>query len=162
VSLRLRLLVAVGLISIAALVVADFATYSALRNSLYNQVDQELSHHVGVPVDPATGTLNCLSPRSSQASLSPFAGNSGPGPGDGDNRNGGPNASGINYSAFVDANGSVINGIQCSAYIGNNAYSPAIPAQITGYTTEPDGTQVAYFTAASRNAGGPSRSTATR
>ena len=44
-SLRLRLLVAVGLISIAALVVADFATYSALRTSLYNQVDQELAQH---------------------------------------------------------------------------------------------------------------------
>jgi len=159
VSLRLRLLVAVGLISIAALVVADFATYSALRNSLYNQVDQQLSHHYGVPVDPVTGTLNCLSPHSSQASLSPFAGNSGPGPGpgDGDNGNGagGPNASGINYSAFVDAGGSVINGIQCPAYVGNNAYSPAIPAHITGYTTEPDGTQVVYFTTGSRSAGGP-------
>ena len=42
-SLRLRLLAAVGLIAIVALVVADFATYSALRNSLYNQVDQELA-----------------------------------------------------------------------------------------------------------------------
>ena len=43
-SLRLRLLVAVGLIAIVALVVADFATYSALRTTLYNQVDQELAH----------------------------------------------------------------------------------------------------------------------
>ena len=41
-SLRLRLLLAVGAISILALVVADFATYSALRSSLYSQVDQEL------------------------------------------------------------------------------------------------------------------------
>ncbi len=39
-SLRLRLLLAVGAIAIVALVVADFATYSALRSSLYNQVDQ--------------------------------------------------------------------------------------------------------------------------
>ena len=44
-SLRLRLLLAVGAISILALVVADFATYSALRSSLYNQVDQELAQH---------------------------------------------------------------------------------------------------------------------
>ena len=43
-SLRLRLLVAVGLIAIVALVVADFATYSALRTTLYNQVDQQLAH----------------------------------------------------------------------------------------------------------------------
>ena len=42
-SLRLRLLVAVGLISMVALVVADFATYSALRSSLYQQVDQQLA-----------------------------------------------------------------------------------------------------------------------
>ena len=42
-SLRLRLLLAVGAIAIIALVVADFATYSALRSSLYNQVDQELA-----------------------------------------------------------------------------------------------------------------------
>ena len=44
-SLRLRLLLAVGAIAIVALVVADIATYSALRSSLYNQVDQELSAH---------------------------------------------------------------------------------------------------------------------
>ena len=45
-SLRLRLLVAVGLIAIVALVVADFATYSALRSSLYQQVDQSWRHSI--------------------------------------------------------------------------------------------------------------------
>ena len=44
-SLRLRLLLAVGAIAIIALVVADFATYSALRTSLYNQVDQQLAQN---------------------------------------------------------------------------------------------------------------------
>ena len=44
-SLRLRLLLAVGAIAIVALVVADFATYSALRTSLYNQVDQQLAQN---------------------------------------------------------------------------------------------------------------------
>jgi FtsZ-interacting cell division protein ZipA len=43
VSLRLRLLVAVGAIALIALVVADFATYSALRSSLYKQDDQSLA-----------------------------------------------------------------------------------------------------------------------
>ncbi len=57
-SLRLRLLLAVGAISIVALVVADFATYSALRSSLYNQVDQQLAQHrPDVPVDVATGNV---------------------------------------------------------------------------------------------------------
>jgi two-component system OmpR family sensor kinase len=160
VSLRLRLLVAVGLISIVALVVADFATYSALRSSLYNQVDQELAQHKpGVPVNPVTGTLACLSPQSTRVGLSPFAGNSGPGPiqgSDGDsNGNGGPNVSGITYSAFVNASGSVLNGVECPAYIGTHAYKPDLPSQITGYTTDPDGTQVAYFTTGSRTSGGP-------
>ncbi len=63
-SLRLRLLVAVGLISIVALVVADFATYSALRNSLYNQVDQQLAQHTHpFQVNVATGTPAANRPR---------------------------------------------------------------------------------------------------
>ena len=48
-SLRLRLLLAVGAIAIVALVVADFATYSALRTSLYNQVDQQLAQQPQPP-----------------------------------------------------------------------------------------------------------------
>jgi hypothetical protein len=49
VSLRLRLLVAVGAIALVALVLADFATYSALRSSLYNQIDQNLvTNHVPI------------------------------------------------------------------------------------------------------------------
>ena len=60
-SLRLRLLLAVGAIAIIALVVADFATYSALRSSLYNQVDQELAAHpqIGFRVNTVTGAVQC-------------------------------------------------------------------------------------------------------
>jgi two-component system OmpR family sensor kinase len=160
VSLRLRLLVAVGLISIVALVVADFATYSALRSSLYNQVDQELAHFKpGVPVSVATGTLACTSPRNPQIGLSPFAGNSGGGPiqgSDGDGSgNGGPNISGITYSALVNSNGSVVNGLECPAYIGSHAYKPDLPSQISGFTTESGGSQVAFFTTGSSTSGGP-------
>ena len=42
VSLRTRLLLAVGLVAILALGAADIATYSALRSSLYNRVDDTL------------------------------------------------------------------------------------------------------------------------
>jgi two-component system, OmpR family, sensor kinase len=168
VSLRLRLLVAVGLISIAALVVADFATYSALRNSLYNQVDQQLAQHrPGVPINVVTNTLDCQSPQHGRI-LNPFTGNSGnsgnsgiggggagvPG-GDANGDNGGPNVSGIYYSALVNSSGSVVNGLQCPAYIGSHAYKPSLPSQIPGFATEPDGTQVAYFTASSSSPGGP-------
>jgi two-component system, OmpR family, sensor kinase len=168
VSLRLRLLVAVGLISIAALVVADFATYSALRNSLYNQVDQQLAaHKPGVPVDVATNTLACYSPQNGR-NFNPFTGdtgNSGGGPGgpvgggggqgaDGDH-GAGPNVSGIYYSALVNSRGNVVNGLECPAYIGSHAYKPEIPSQISGFTTQPDGSQVVYFTADSSTPGGP-------
>jgi two-component system OmpR family sensor kinase len=155
VSLRLRLLVAVGLISIVALVVADFATYSALRSSLNNQVDQELAEHKpGVPVEVGTGALHCQSPESGPVGLSPFVGNSGGGPGGGGG-DGGPNVSGIYYSALVNSKGSILDGLECPAYIGSHAYKPALPSQIGGFTTEPDGSQVAFFTTGSTTSGGP-------
>ena len=58
-SLRLRLLLAVGAIAIVALVVADFATYSALRTSLYNQVDQELAAPAPPPANQLTPGTSC-------------------------------------------------------------------------------------------------------
>src|SRR6516164_5346659 len=75
-SLRLRLLVAVGLIAIVALIVADFATYSALRNSLYSQVDQELAaRHFRLALS-ATGP-DCPSPQTAFGSAGPVDNNSG-------------------------------------------------------------------------------------
>jgi len=41
-SLRLRLLLAVGAAALLALVATDVVTYSSLRNYLYNQIDQQL------------------------------------------------------------------------------------------------------------------------
>jgi two-component system OmpR family sensor kinase len=41
-SLRTRLLAAIGVIALVALLVADVATYSALRSFLYNRIDQTL------------------------------------------------------------------------------------------------------------------------
>ena len=43
VSLRARLLVAVGVIAIVALAIADVVTYSALQSFLYQRVDQQLA-----------------------------------------------------------------------------------------------------------------------
>ena len=146
-SLRLRLLVAVGLIAVVALVVADFATYSALRSSLYQQVDQELGRHpVGVPIDRLTGNLACQAPQSA---------NRGAPGGDPDAGGGGPNVYGIYYSAVLNPHGSVANGLECPAYVGNHEYRPALPSTITGFTTQPDGSQEAYFTTGSIASGGP-------
>jgi len=54
VSLRTRLLLAVAGVAIVALVIADVATYQALRSFLYNRIDQSLeqSH---IPLETALG-----------------------------------------------------------------------------------------------------------
>ncbi len=145
-SLRLRLLVAVGLISMVALVVADFATYSALRSSLYQQVDQQLSaqpHRL-----PGSNGFPCTSP---QTQL-PNEGNSGGGPGDG---NGFPNVSGYSYIAVLHPSGAVVAGTECPAYVGNHSYRPALPKQITGFSRQANGDEVVYFTAGSIDQDGP-------
>ena len=47
-SLRARLLVAVGVIAFVALAIAEIATYSSLQSFLYQRVDQQLeSFHGG-------------------------------------------------------------------------------------------------------------------
>jgi two-component system OmpR family sensor kinase len=160
VSLRLRLLVAVGLIAMVALVVADFATYSALRSSLYNQVDQELAQHrPGPAISVATGDAVCNTPQSGRGlgGFNSIDNGGGPGGGDGfpEGGEGGPNVLGIYYSAVVKQSGAVLNGLECPAYVGKTAYRPQLPNPITGFSTQPDGTEVAYFTAGSIASGGP-------
>jgi two-component system OmpR family sensor kinase len=156
VSLRLRLLVAVGLIAIVALVVADFATYSALRTSLYNQVDQQLAQHSGKFLVDAAGNPLCQTPRSEGAPGGGPVDFGGGGPvGGGINDGGGPNVSGIFYSAVVNQTSTVVNGDECPAYVGTHSYRPQLPSQITGFTMQPDGSQVAYFTTSSIDPGGP-------
>jgi two-component system, OmpR family, sensor kinase len=160
VSLRLRLLLAVGAIAIIALVVADFATYSALRTSLYNQVDQELAQHrPGPAISVATGNAVCSTPQSGSG-LGGFnsidnGGGPGGGGGLGGGGEGGPNVTGFLYSAVVKTSGSVIDDLDCPAYVGKTAYRPQLPNPISGFTTQSDGTEVAYFTTGSSTAGGP-------
>jgi signal transduction histidine kinase len=161
VSLRLRLLLAVGAIAIIALVVADFATYSALRSSLYHQVDQELAQRPFRLQVSTTGAPRCLSPQTSLGSANPV-GNSGPGPGSGGGGGGGAggtgfaNIFGISYLSVVNSNSVVLDGLECPAYVGTQSYRPQLPSPITGFTTQADGSEVAYFTASSIASGGPS------
>jgi two-component system OmpR family sensor kinase len=160
VSLRLRLLLAVGAIAIVALVVADVATYSALRTSLYNQVDQELAAHpqIDFHVDTTTGLVQCPTPHSSFGGTT-VEGGPGPGPGSapgGVDRSGFANIFGISYASVVNQKGSVVDDLECPAYVGKSAYRPQLPAPITGFRTQPDGSQVVYFTTSSITSGGPS------
>jgi signal transduction histidine kinase len=153
VSLRLRLLLAVGAIAIVALVVADFATYSALRTSLYNQVDQELAQRQpSIRVNQLTGNVVCPSPQGAGGG-SPVDNGGGPGGGGGGENF--PNVFGISYVSVVKVGGGVAEGLECPAYVGTHAYRPQLPSQITGFSTQPDGTDVVYFTTGSVNPSGP-------
>ena len=129
-SLRLRLLLAVAFIAVVALVLADFATYSALRTSLYNQVDQELSQRRPGPlVNLESQTAYCQTPESNSP------GGVGPidlgGPSGLNGGEGGPNVFGILYTAVATTNGTVVDGLECPAYIDNHSYRPALPDPIT-------------------------------
>ena len=149
-SLRLRLLVAVGLIAVVALVVADFATYSALRSTVYQQVDQQLAQHFRkFPVN-ADGTAACFTPPADGGG----AGNGG-GPFGSFDGGGAGNVSGIYYIAVVKQNGSVVNGYECAAYVGSHSYRPQLPSPISGFSSQSDGSQVAYFTTSSVDPSGP-------
>jgi two-component system, OmpR family, sensor kinase len=152
VSLRLRLLLAVAAIAVIALVLADFATYSALRSSLYKQDDQTLatsSLRMGRFLNSGT----CPS-----ASSSFFGGNGNGGGGGGGNPPNGSGANAFGDIPFIEVRtttGQVVDGRQCPAYVGTTTYSPNLPSHITGFSTQPDGTQAAYFTTGSTKSGGP-------
>ena len=46
-SLRSRLLIAIGVIALVALAIADVATYKSLESFLYQRVDQQLDQSHG-------------------------------------------------------------------------------------------------------------------
>jgi two-component system, OmpR family, sensor kinase len=163
VSLRLRLLAAVGLIAVVALLLADFATYSALRSSLYNQVDQQIAqNHAGVPLDQF-GQPSCSSPERPEGRGSIANGSQPPTGGTGTGNSGNPNEPGqnfgnlftISYVGITNINGQVVHGLECPAYVGNTPYRPDLPSPMTGFTTQPDGSQVAQFTTGSTTPDGP-------
>jgi two-component system, OmpR family, sensor kinase len=147
VSLRLRLLVAVGAIAVIALVLADFATYSALRSSLYKQVDQSLAQN------PLRMNRFLTQGACDKPGGSIFGGgtNGGAPPND----NGGPAAFGsFPFVEIRTTSGHVVDGRKCPAYLGTQPFSPQLPTHITGFATPADG-EATYFTAASTHAGGP-------
>jgi two-component system OmpR family sensor kinase len=140
--------VAVGAIALIALVVADFATYSALRSSLYKQKDQIL---VGIIVHPrvdASGAVYCQAPGTGGGDGQLGAGGA-PGP------NAAGNAFGFAYYQIRTPNGQLVDGLTCPSYVGGQAYRPQLPARITGLTTQPDGSDATFFTTGSTKSGGP-------
>jgi two-component system OmpR family sensor kinase len=152
VSLRARLLVAIGVIALVALLIADVVTYSALESFLYQRVDQQLASAHG-PYEHAIDqgyTIPCVGNPDQPLPSTGTGGTAGPGP------DGGPSNAQLTLAVQVRTkSGALVAGSGCPAYVDGTAYTPAINGPITGFTTAPDGTQVTYFDAPSAPAGGP-------
>jgi two-component system OmpR family sensor kinase len=159
-SLRTRLLIAIGVIALVALAVADVVTYSALESFLYQRVDQQLDQaHGGYEHLANDGFLLTNSICAGPGQFAPGGVSVGGSAGDPDG-SGGPggelsNAIQVQAVEVRDPSGGVVDSQLCPAYVDGTKYTPRIPTTITGFTTAPDGTQVAYFTAPSQQSGGP-------
>ena len=141
-SLRGRLLLAVGAVALVALVAADVTTYSLLRSFLYSRVDQTLDTTAfsvarslqGNPAPPS-GALHSP-PQPTPGSLSALA------PG-----------------TFVEersATGAIVPSVgQPAIAPGGKTYSPRLPARIATSATEGRGSRAVYFTVSSTQSGGP-------
>jgi two-component system OmpR family sensor kinase len=160
VSLRARLLLAVGAVAIAALAVADVAIYSALHGSLFNKVDQSLQQAAAFFVRPAQQDQSLTCPLQPGSSSPP--GSDGAGAAAFFNQSGHPRGPGFpapfvsSYFVALGAAGSSVSAAgECPAYVGGHTYAPRLPAKFTGFSAGPGGTQVTYFTAPADEKGGP-------
>jgi two-component system OmpR family sensor kinase len=151
-SLRTRLLIAIGVIAVVALAIADVVTYSALQSFLYQRIDQQLASTHGLfeqRLDQG-GTVHCFGgPGSPVPNGTGPAG--GPGPGD----NGASNAFQSQAVQVRSSTGALTGQQNCPAYVDGTAYTPVVPTPLPATQTAPDGTQVVYFDAPSRQADGP-------
>jgi two-component system OmpR family sensor kinase len=152
VSLRTRLLLVLGVVTIAALAVADVAIYSALRGSLFNQVDRNLEQ------DAARITQG-----PGQNGFGPNQGLRCPGTPDGFGGSAGFEGAGLgarapsissNYVALV-AVGNAASTNDCPAFVDGHRYTPRLPTTFSGFSTSSDGTKVTYLTAPAVQKGGP-------
>jgi two-component system OmpR family sensor kinase len=160
VSLRGRLLAAVGVVALLALLAADIATYSSIRAFLLGRVDAGLQASHGAVEQSFTGHGFGPGPFGSggpegPVPVGPQAG--APLPGD----DGGLSASLLQLApgTFVELRttaGQVL--MSLAAYErGGTSNSPALPGRITGFSAgaNPGGEPTVYFDAASARAGGP-------
>ncbi len=141
-SLRTRLVLAVGLVALLALAAADIATYKALQSFLSNRIDQTL-----------TATA-CGPPR--------------PGPHDGGGASvaadstrcgfdfGGPLPPSNKFAdVFAEQRQADGTGASVPAYVEGKFYSPAISAGVLGTNTKSTVATSTFLTTPSTPAGGP-------
>jgi len=176
VSLRLRLLLAVGAVALTALAIADVVTYQELRSFLDNRIDQSLeqSH---MPIESALGS----GPRGGPGGLVPGSGGAlpgaqdgtGPGPAQSSPPSSTPTTAGTSGGAptcngfsgltsnllhelqpgsFVEVRSSS-NSVLCRStqpeFDTDDAAAPKLPARITGFVSNAadHGEETVYFTA---------------
>ncbi len=159
-SLRTRLLIAIGVIALLALTIADLATYKSLQSFLDQRADLQLDQSHGLYEDILNkgGTPPCYStpglfpgaPNAGGTGLPAGAG-SPTSTGDGDDHP--SNAIQVEAVVVQSPGGRVVE--SCPAYVDGTKYSPQIPTAITGFSTTPDGGKVAYFTTPATTVGGP-------
>jgi signal transduction histidine kinase len=173
VSLRGRLLLAVGAVALVALVAADVTTYSLLRSFLFTRVDQTLdttffSVAATLRTRPALPGGSTTTPGSTGAATAGTTGSTsgtgstsatgavgaalpGPAPLDG-------SLSRLAPGTFVQertAAGAVVPSIgQAASAPGGRSYSPTLSTHIAGLGTGSRAPAV-YFTVSSTQAGGP-------
>jgi two-component system OmpR family sensor kinase len=137
-SLRIRLLLAVGAVALIALLVADVVTYSALRSFLFTQIDQSLVTPQRAAASPNFGGLelpgtNPFNPSRDPHPRSPILGG---------------------FEEIRSSSGTIV--LITPAQVNGHSYTPRLPTPITGFTVQPDGIRAVYFTAPATQAGGPS------
>jgi two-component system, OmpR family, sensor kinase len=145
-SLRTRLLLALGVVALVALLAADVATYSALRSFLYGRVDQQLQ-------GAHRGLVALVDARSGPGpGPHPFGPGPGPPLGDADLNQLLPGG----YVQTRDAANRISVPPPTGAYVapGRRA-TPRLPSKITGLkASDEPGELVRYFTVPSTTAGG--------
>jgi two-component system, OmpR family, sensor kinase len=151
-SLRMRLLLAVGIVALVALVLADVTVYTSLRAYLYRQVDATLQVS-GQSVTAAVATPAFGTPPGMGSSPMPAQTPSGA-----DFCAMGREIAPGMYVEIVSAKDRVVSGDACPAYTpGNTSYTPQLHAVLGGLLRPhtQSASSVTYFTVAATRADGP-------
>jgi len=142
VSLRIRLLLAVGAVALVALLVADVVTYSSLQSFLLNRVDQQLLMTLGH--NGPGGPLP----------FAPDGTTGGEGQPVGNGQLNGLAAAPGTFVEIRDSSGNVTLKVPATEN-GGTEYSPTLPTHVASPSGEPGGSGVLYFNTGSTTSGGP-------
>jgi two-component system OmpR family sensor kinase len=147
-SLRTRLLLAVGAVALLALVLADITVYASLKSYMYRQVDETLQvSHLSVEVAATQASTRSRSvagvpPGTVHSNFCAIGRESAPGM----------------FIEVISSENKAVKGETCAAFTpGSKTYSPKLPTVITGLrkTSADPHEALTYFTVESSSAGGP-------